>query len=461
MASAVILLPFYIGYLSTSNYGALSIYLAFSLLVQILTTYSFDTSLYIHFHEYKTDKRKLASFVSSAFIFMCIIGAGVGIIFTIGGELVFNQIFSDRPISFYPYGWMAVMTGIFQALFKVHSNLLQSREQPQVYLWANVLSFASIAVFTILGLYFFPETLIGPIAGRLLAAMIAGGWVLVRVFAEFGMHFDYPLLRSSFSFNFYTFIYQLLQWTVNYVDRLVMVFFLVLSEIGVYDFALKCLLLIEFLSNGLHSAFYPKVVSAVMAQDKKGSSPEINRYYHGFTSVNLTMICVCILLIPVALDLVATRSGYEEAVLYIPYLALVYIFRTMRQFYSAPYGILKHAKPLPIIYAVVSVIKIGLIVLLIDRFRIYGVVAASLISAMVEIVLLYVNIRRKFLFRYNLFKIVVAPLAVFVMILVLEPTFGKAAPTLLHLSYVIVCAGLLWWAYRRELKLIDPFRIVQ
>ena len=74
MASAIILLPFYIENLSTADYGALSIYLAFSLFIQILTTYSFDTSLYIHFHEFKHDPAKLSSFISSAFVLMLMIG---------------------------------------------------------------------------------------------------------------------------------------------------------------------------------------------------------------------------------------------------------------------------------------------------------------------------------------------------------------------------------------------------
>ena len=81
MASALILLPFYIQYLSTEVYGALQIYLAFSLLVQILVTFSFDTSVYIHYHEFKNDPKKLSVFISSAFVFMLLIGAVISVFF--------------------------------------------------------------------------------------------------------------------------------------------------------------------------------------------------------------------------------------------------------------------------------------------------------------------------------------------------------------------------------------------
>ncbi|MEO5603889.1 MAG: oligosaccharide flippase family protein, partial [Cyclobacteriaceae bacterium] len=321
--------------------------------------------------------------------------------------------------------------------------------------------FSLIAVFTLIGLWLYPNSLIGPIGGRLVSAIVSGGWVLWRIFREFGIHFNYPLLKTSFSFNFYTFLYQLLQWVINYFDRIIMIFFLTLSEIGVYDFALKCLLVIEFLINGLHTSFYPKVVSKVMAQASKGSSPEINRYYHGFTSVTLLLICLCILIFPWAVDLFVNDPGYRQSIQYFPYIAVIYIFRAMRLFYSAPYGILKYTRPLPAIYFVISVVKICLILILVNKFGVYGVIAASLASAVLEIILLNYNVRQKFNFQYNVFKIVLVPVVIFIMILVLEPLLGSTMPNVIHSFYVLTCVTLLWWVYRNEIKLIDPFNLLR
>lgn len=460
-ASALILLPFYVDYLSTSDFGALSIYFAFSYFIQLLTTYSFDTSLYIHFHEYKGDHKKLAAFVSSSFVFMLLIGLVVGLIITGFGDLLFRNIFRDKSIAFQPYGFMAALTGIFQALFKVHSNLLQSREKPDLYLWSNVASFAIIASATLAGLASYPNTLVGPVGGRLLAAFVAGTWALGRIIKEFGIHFNFPLIRASFSFNFYTFLYQLLQWVINYFDRIFMVFFLTLAEIGVYDFALKCLLLIEFILNGLHNSFYPKVVSTILAQDKKGSAPEINRYYHAFIAVIMVLICGAILSFPVAIDWFIEKPGYRESVEYIPYLSLIYVFRAVRLFYATPYGILKYTKPLSGIYLAVSVLKIAAMWLMIEPYGLYGVIFASLLAAVVEITLLRLAIRSRFNFYYNKFKILVVPGLVFLVILVSEPLLGDTMPDLLHLFYFLGCVGLLVWVYRREIKLLDPFNILR
>jgi O-antigen/teichoic acid export membrane protein len=462
LGSAIILLPFYVGSLSTADFGALSIYFAFSLFIQILTTFSFDTSLYIHFHELKNDRPRLSAFVSSAFVLMFGIGASVALIFVFAGDFVFSSVFTDKPIAFYPYGLLTAATGVFQSLFKVQGNLLQSREKPLVFFWSNVASFSLIVVFTILGLKLFPHTLAGPVGGRMIAAVLSGIWALTKVFREFGFHFDYRLLRSTFSFNFYTFLYQLLQWTINYFDRIIMAIFLVsLDDIGVYDFAVKCLLIIEFILNGLHNTFYPKVVSTLMAQTKKESVPEINRYYHGFIAVIMMLICLCVLTFPWLIEKFVTKTDYHQAIRFIPYVGLIYIFRAIRLFFAAPYGIIKYTKPLPVIYGIVSAVKIMLTIVLMKHYNVYGVIAASLISAILEIVLLRFNIKMKFTFRYNVFKILIAPFILFLMVIGLEPLFGVQFSLQLHAFYVLCCVILLWWTYRRELKLIDPFKIIR
>ncbi len=458
MASSLILLPFYIHHLSTEVYGALSSYLVFSLLVQIVVTFSFDTSVYIHFHEFKDDRRKLSRMISSAFVLMLIIGFVVGIVLTGLGDLILKLVPSERNISFYPYGLASVGAGISQAFFKVHSSLLQSREKPETFLWSNVLSFSLIASLTIAGLQFFPNSLMGPVVGRAIASILCGLWALIRIFREFGFHYDFLWLRSSFSFNAYTFLYQVLQWVINYFDRIVMLLVLSLSDVGVYVFATQCLIALELLMNSLHSSFYPRVVSTIMAQTHKHSVPQTNRYYYGLTGVMMLGVCSTILFLPWIIETFVHKQAYQETIPYVPYLAVIYLFRTIRLFFTFPYSILKYTKPLPVIYLIVATLKIILMLTFMRYIEIYGVIIASLISASIEILLLFTSMKSIFQFRFNVFKAVVAPVILFLLVLILEPIFGKDYPYIVHLFYLLSCGGVLWWAYRKELSL-SSFRV--
>jgi O-antigen/teichoic acid export membrane protein len=457
MASAIILLPLYIHHFSTEMYGALSIYLVFTLLVQIIVTFSFDASLFIHFHEFKRDPKKLAVFVSSAFVFMILSGVVVTVALSLLGGMLFKVVFTTEPIMFYPYGLASVGSGALQAIFRVHNSFLQSREKAETFFWANVLSFTLIVVCIVVGLQLYPNSLAGPVFGRLLGTVIPALWVLARVFREFGFHFDFSWLVSSFGFNTYTFIYQLQQWIINQFDRILMLFFLPLSDVGVYDFAVKCLVPVELIMNSLHTTIYPKAVSTIMSQDVKGSTLGVNRYYHGLTAVVMLVVCGSILGFPWAVEVFVEKLDYHQAIEYVPYLACIYFFRVMRLFFSLPYGTLKYPKPLPLIYFFVSALKIGLIVLLMDQFSVYGIIIASIISATVEIALLRSFIRDLFVFKFNAFKILFAPLILLGLIVGLEPFFGATHPYLLHSFFLACCAALLWWAYRNELRLIYPF----
>ena len=43
-------------------------------------------------------------------------------------------------------------------------------------------------------------------------------------------------------------------------------------------------------------------------------------------------------------------------------------------------------------------------------------------------------------------------------IMVLEPIVGQSYPYTIHLVYLASCVGLLWWAYRNEIQLINPLQ---
>jgi O-antigen/teichoic acid export membrane protein len=456
MASAIILLPFYIDELSTTLYGELSIYLAFSLLVQVLVTYSFDSSLYIHYHEFKHDKAKLSVFVSSSFIFMLLLGLAVGIVLTGIGDFLFNLLLKDSPASFYPFGLSATGIGMFQAFFRVYSNLIQTQEKSETYLWSNILMFSLIAAFTVIGLQIFPASLIGPVHGRLVASIAVGGWALYRIFKEFGIHFDFQWLRKSFNFNNYTFLYQVLQWVINYFDRFLIAFFLPVAAVGVYDFAMKCMVGIEVILNGLHNSYYPKVVSGIMAQEKKGSTIALNRYYYGNTAVIMLLICICILVLPIGVDVFIKKPDYRDAIPYLPFVACIYFFRTTRLYFAVPYGILKHVKRLPVIYLIISAVKIGLMVALLPFVGIYGVIVASIVSSVIELPLLRYYIHRDFAFQFNSAKLIFGPVILLLIIGIIEPRIGASYPTVVHTFYLVACGGLLLWMYRNEIGLILP-----
>lgn len=464
MASAVLLLPFYMDQLTTADFGALSIFLTLSLLVQLLVTYSYDTSIFVHYHEFKSNSTKLATFIGSAFCLMLLVGATLFGMLTMTGDWLSTLLFDNPNFSFFPNGWLAIIGGIFQAIVKVHSSLLQTREKQETYFWSNLFLFIGIAVFTLVGLYVFPSTLIGPLGGRALAVTITAAWVVFRIVREFGMHLDFRVLAESFYFNLYTFIYQLQQWVINYFDRVLMLLYLPLSSVGVYDFAIKCLVGVELFMNGLHSSFVPKVMKALVGQQLKESTPVTNRYYHGFVAVMMLVVCAAILVVPVAIDWLSTylhKPAYKLSIAFIPSIAMLFLLRSVRLYFGLPYTILKFTKPLPVIYSLVAAVKIGGVILFAEWLGVMGIILASALSLLLELVLIYLFSKNRFHFNFNPYKILLAPLVLLVFIFFSEYLFAEVETVFRHLLYCLVCVVILWFTYRTDLKSVNLFNLIK
>lgn len=461
MASAVILLPFYVTHLSTEVFGAFAIYQALSMLVQILVTFSFDTSLYVHYHDFKTDKEKLSLFVSSCFNFMALLGGVVIGMSTLVGDFFFTNFFNGQGLVFFPYGILSVLTGVFQAWFKVNISLFQTRELPTRFLWSNLINFSLIASLTIVGLKLYPNSLAGPVGARAIAALVSGLVALRGVYREFGMRFNYNLIQSVFNFNVYAFIYQLQLWAINYFDRILMVFFLPIEQIGIYDFALKCMLVLEFVISGLFNSFYPRVIDKLATQERKGTTIEINRYYHGLTAVAVILLAGSLFLFPVLFLLFGIKSDYRHALAFMPYIGLLYLLRPLRLYFFIPYSALKYTRPLPVYYLIITGFKIGLMVATVPIAGVYGVIMASVGALIAEILLLYAGSRGMFDFNYfNVYKMVFVPVVFAVIILLVEFSNPFINQHIIHAGYLIAGILLLLWIYRNELRLINPLRLL-
>jgi hypothetical protein len=66
--------------------------------------------------------------------------------------------------------------------------------------------------------------------------------------------------------------------------------------------------------------------------------------------------------------------------------------------------------------------------------------------------LLWQGIRNKFIFRFNFFKVIVAPVSLLAFILVLEPFIGKEFPLETHIAYMVAATIVLLFLYRREIR---------
>ena len=75
-------------------------------------------------------------------------------------------------MSFWPYGFYSLLTAFFNSFFKTASMVLIYKKQANQFLVYNIINFILTVLITVLGLKMYPNSLLGPIYGRLYSGII-------------------------------------------------------------------------------------------------------------------------------------------------------------------------------------------------------------------------------------------------------------------------------------------------
>ncbi|MFI5171708.1 MAG: polysaccharide biosynthesis C-terminal domain-containing protein [Chitinophagales bacterium] len=442
LSSFVLLIPF-TSNLNTSDYGALAIYISFSLLVQFLMNFGIDTYMSVHYYDYKNDRPALKKFVGSLFGLLFLIGIILITVFCIGGKLLFDVIFQGGEISFFPYGFMSVLTAFFNAIFRTYVNLQVFSENSRRYFLFGLFNFiVTVAISTLL-VYKYPFTLIGPMWGRLLSGILIFILSIAFVFKEYGITYSKNLFSEIKNYCFPLVIFSVLTWALAYFNNFILNAMETTTEVGIYDFALKCALLIEFGGLGLLSSINPRVYQLWKSNALAESTPGENRYHHIFSSFNILFIALNIVVIPVVVKLFVHNESYYASIELLPFIFISFAFRGLYNLFSNPLIYYKKTKALPRVLFISAVIQIISAILLVKYFGIWGAVWSYIMIKPVQVFFLWLESRRVFRFRFNMIKMIIIPVVYCVtVILIWEYTridfFYKG---LLQLAVALILVG--------------------
>jgi len=458
MVSGFVLLPFYTNLLSTDDFGMLMIYILFSQLIQIIVNFGMDNFVPINFINTKDDRIKQTESVATSTMLLLGAGAAFILIFWFIGNPFFQALndvlYKGKNIVFSPWVFMSVVTAFFNSYFKTYTNLLIYQQRSVKYFWMNIFNFFLTICISLAGLHLYPQTLIGPMYGRLLSGV--GIFVVAFLFFanEFGFKFRTSYLKGIGEFCFPFLIYMILYWVLNNVDRYIILHFFDQTSVGIYDFAVKCSLPIEFVQLGLIGAIMPIVFNIWKDRNITESTTEVNKYFSGFTAIFLISIPVYMLLIPVAIPLFINNPTYYESFNYFPIIVAGFISRGLYAIFIAPLLFLKKTKVLPLAFALAAIIQVSSSIILIKYFGLMGATYATIVSKVAQVFFLYFFSRRYFKFHFNFNKIILLPALYLVMVIVSETFFPRQYWYFIQVMIILIVSFSTFFIYRNELVLL-------
>lgn len=456
--TGVILIPFFTARLTPEQFGINAIYYTLMYIVQLVSSAGLDTYIGVNYFQQKDESKRLREFIGTVLIILITLGSAVALIMLAGGSFLFSLIFrGDQSMTFFPWGMITVFSAIFNGFFKTYSNLLVNQQRPERFFWLNISNFIIILATSISLLYIFPFTLTGPIVGRLVPAAASCLVSVVLILSEYGLKFNKKHLDGLLAFCGPMILYGAMIWVVNYIDRYVIKYFMAdPTYVGVFDLAVKLTMGVALLHSGLVNAIQPKVFSIWKDRDLRESTPEVNRYYNAFTALTLLVIPMVTIVCPLLVPIVVKNPVYFQAFPLIGILCLGYATSPAFYLFLAPLFYFKKTNVLPKIFFYSATIQVVMSSFFIWKFGLMGAVIANFMIKPVQAFFLYLESRKVFRFRLNLWKLFYLPLVVMsisLFLYIISPDKTGVIPASIQL---VLSAILVFFTYRKEILQILP-----
>lgn len=454
MAASIILLPFYTNFLSDLHFLQVAFYISISLLFQILFSFSIESYFGVKYTQLHEEPQKQKQFIGTVSILLLIIGAIVIIPTSLLGNTLFSLVFkSDYQMEYWPFGFYAVLTAFFNSYFKTCTNSLIYLKKPKLFLIVNFINFVATLVLSIGGLYLFPESILGPIYGRLLSGaliFLLAHWIFVKS-GTFILNKEFWPELKQFCIPFV--FYVLSGWVLGQIDRYMLQSYIDKVDLNTYDLVLKCFFGIEFLQNSLSAVIFPKLYEIWSKQKVLKTTQDSNRYFNVFTALNILMLILFCIAIPLMYKLIITKASFHEASAYIGVIAAGYGLRSILNFYLSTILFSKYTGHLLKIFGISAVFQIIATYFAASSFGLYGVLFAGIITKVLQVLLSFFFTRGIFQYEFNFFKIYFIPF-LYLGVNILQFYFFPTYEMSLYGLQLFLFALILFFVFKKEILIV-------
>lgn len=454
MVSGILLLPFYTNRLPDLEFTQVSYYILVTFIAQILFSFSIDTYFGIKYTQLNEQPQMQKRFVGTISILLLMIGAGLLLLFSLSGTLLFERIFvPEFKMEFWPYGFYAVLTGFFNSYFKTATNCLIYFKKERLYFGVNMINFIFTLVISIGGLILFPNTIIGPMYGRLLSGVII--FILSQyIFTSNGeLKFERNFIRDLFSFCSPYVLVVVCFWVFGNVDRLFLQHFVSNTDINAYDTVLKCFFGVMFVQNGLSAVIFPKLYEIWKKEGKNETTKESNRYFNVFTAVNVMQLIFFCIAIPVLYKIFIDKPIFYQSDKYIGLLATTYALTSILNYYLATIQFTRNTVLLLKIYLITAVFQITLTYFGIKEFGLIGTIYAILLTKIIQVLLTITMTKGIFKYEFNYFKIIGIPF-IYILINIIQFHLVPEYNIFFYLCQLILFGIIFYFVFKNEIRIV-------
>lgn len=416
---AVALLPLYTRFLTPSDYGAAEVMFAAVVAASILIRLGVIEAL-LRFYYLQTERAERV--VSTSFALLFWAGAiAVALAMPFAGPI--SEALLDQPDA--GLARVAILGLWVLTLSEYLLTLFRLDEQARPYFLVTVFSALATIALTVVLVVFLGLGAMGVLVGSYaIGALVVAGLAALQ-WRRLSLLWDLALLRRMLRFGLPTMPAELSLYSLNFIDRIIIVRYLGLAEAGLYSLAVKFSQAVNIMARGFHLAWPPLAYSIADDGEARRFYSLIVTWFSAVCAFAVVAIWLLARWIVRALAAPEYFDAFEAvgllaagAALYGLYMVqLVILGRTGRTEFNLPATLAATA------------VNVALNLLLVPAYGIVGAGVALVLSYLAVLALMYLFTQRLFPVPYEwgrLARVVVLAALVIAGGELLTPTAGLA-----------------------------------
>lgn len=388
---AVALLPLYTRYLTPADYGAAEVMFAAVVAASILIRLGVIEALLRFYYLQGEDPNRV---VSTSFASLFWVGAVTMLVALPFAEPISVALLGHSDAALARVAilglWILTLSEYLLTLFRLD-------ERARAYFVTTIVSVLATIALTVVLVVFADQGAMGVLVGSYgIGALIVLGLITLQ-WRRLSLFPDWLLLKRMLRFGLPTMPAELSLYSLNFIDRIIIVRFLGLAEAGLYSLAVKFAQAVNILARGFHLAWPPLAYSITDDEEARRFYALVVTWFAAVSAFAVVGIWVLsrwivrILAAPEYFDAFAAIGPISAgAALYGLYMVQVVILgRTGRTEFNLPATL------------VAMIANIVLNLVLVPPFGIVGAGAALALSYVVVLALMYGFTQRLFPVPYE------------------------------------------------------------
>ncbi len=441
-AVKIFLLPLYLIKISPSEYGALALISIFASLFGVLVSLQLNVAVNTFYFDYNHDESLLKNYIGQMFSFAILMSlVAFGFIY-FSGESMFDFIFNNNSIAFFPLGIIAVTQVLLASCNSIYFTYLKNSVRVKEFVFFNALIIVFQILIQSILILVYDFGILGILLGGLIPVVIMFLYLILtkRFLVNVNLKSKYVKPSLIFSIGFLPVAFLMLFG--KQIDRFILERYMNLEQVGLYALLISIVGLFNILTRAYDNAIKPILYQALKNDDNKTSST-LNKMYNTYTVIGVFSLAA-ILLVGSHLYLITDNPEYLSITDYFPFAILATIPVVLVKYEILVILFYKKTFLLSILTLFKTVMMIGLMILLIPQYGIYGAIGGLLISNILNFIsfrLLQTRLSKyKFKYQHILYRIVPF-LALMVLHIYLGEIIGHSWSSLLVFGLTLISLG--------------------